>query len=555
MTFVELLAHLGGMGRFQVTYVAALAIPLLMLASHNLLQNFTAGVPEHHCRPRWPVANGSTGDVPLLVSIPSDGHHRPQRCQRYVEPQWHLLEVNGTANGTANSMASGMANSMVNGTANGMAKGMAKGMVNSMAKGTVNSVATGMANSMANGVATSMANVMATDTATEAATEPCHDGWTYGDGVFAHTIVTEWDLVCESKRLRQVAQSLYMAGILLGSGLFGVLSDKFGRRALLSWCYLQLGVTGAATAAAPTFGLYCLGRLLAGLAMAGVSLNSASLCMEWIPTEARAVVGTVNGYCYTLGQFVLAAVAFGLPHWRWLQLAVSLPFFLFFLYSWLFVESARWQVISGRPDLALEGLRKVARVNGRKEEGDKLSEEVTGGPPNLYPSRSSESPRDPLFSTSFAYYGLAMDLQGFGVNIYLSQLVFGAVDIPAKLASVLVISCVGRRVAQGGSLALAGICILANIVVPTELRLLRMALAVLGKGSLAASFNCAYIFTGELFPTLIRQTGMGLGGTMARVGGMVAPLVRMLAEVAPPLPLLIYGGRPHHLGRGHVLPA
>lgn len=126
MTFVELLARLGGMGRFQVTYVAALAVPLLMLASHNLLQNFTAGVPEHHCRPR-PVANESTGDIPLLVSIPSDGHHRPQRCRRYVEPQWHLLEVNGTVNGTANG----------------------------------------------------------------AATEPCRDGWTYRDGVFAHTIVTE----------------------------------------------------------------------------------------------------------------------------------------------------------------------------------------------------------------------------------------------------------------------------------------------------------------------------------------------------------------------------
>ncbi|XP_009988586.1 PREDICTED: solute carrier family 22 member 20-like [Tauraco erythrolophus] len=132
MTFVELLALLGGMGRFQVTYVAALAIPLLMLASHNLLQNFTAGVPEHHCRPR-PTANESTGDVPLLVTIPSDGHRHPQRCHRYVEPQWHLLEVNGTL---------------------------------------------------------------------------------YGD------------LVCESKTLRQVAQSIYMGGILLGSGLFGVLSDS-----------------------------------------------------------------------------------------------------------------------------------------------------------------------------------------------------------------------------------------------------------------------------------------------------------------------------------------
>ncbi|NWX14091.1 S226B protein, partial [Aegotheles bennettii] len=459
MTFVELLARLGGMGRFQVTYVAALAIPLLMLASHNLLQNFTAGIPEHHCRPR-PLANDTTGEVPLLISIPPDGHHRLQRCRRYVEPQWHLLEVNGTANGTANGVA----------------------------------------------------------------TEPCRDGWTYHNSVFTHTIVTEWDLVCESKQLRQVAQSIYMGGILLGSGLFGILSDnRFGRRALLTWCYLQLGVTGAGTAAAPTFVIYCLCRFLTGLAMAGVSLNSACLCMEWIPTEARAVVGTINGYCYTFGQFVLAAVAFSLPHWRWLQLVVSLPFFIFFLYSWLFVESARWQVISGRPDLALKGLRKVARVNGRKEEGDKLSvEAILGSNPTILGSNPTILGSNLTFlvlpggfsvdllgfggrfSTSFAYYGLAMDLQGFGVDIYLSQLVFAAVDIPAKLASVLAISCLGRRVAQGGSLALAGICILANIFVPMELQTLRMVFAVVGKGSLAASFNCAYIFTGELFPTVIR---------------------------------------------------
>ncbi|NXD46185.1 S226B protein, partial [Copsychus sechellarum] len=77
-----------------------------------------------------------------------------------------------------------------------------------------------------------------------------------------------------------------------------------------------------------------------------------------------------------------------------------------------------------------------------------------------------------------------------------------------------------------------------------ELPALRMAFAVIGKGALAASFNCAYIFTGELFPTVIRQTGMGLGGTMARVGGMVAPLVHLTADVSPVLPLVIYGAAP-----------
>ncbi|NXW86309.1 S226B protein, partial [Alopecoenas beccarii] len=77
-----------------------------------------------------------------------------------------------------------------------------------------------------------------------------------------------------------------------------------------------------------------------------------------------------------------------------------------------------------------------------------------------------------------------------------------------------------------------------------ELQTLRLTLAVIGKGSLAASFNCAYIFTGELFPTVIRQTGLGLGGTLARVGGMVAPLVRVAGDVAPALPPVVYGVTP-----------
>ncbi|KAK2513041.1 solute carrier family 22 member 6-like protein [Columba livia] len=255
-------------------------------------------------------------------------------------------------------------------------------------------------------------------------------------------------------------------------------SHRWGRRLVLSCCYLQLGASGTVTSVAPTFVTYCLCRCLGGMAMAGVSINSASLCMEWIPTGARAVVGTINGYSYTLGQFVLAGMAFAFPHWRRLQLAVSLPFFLFFLYS------------------------------------------------------------------CFAYYGLAMDLQGFGVDVYVSQLLFAAVDVPAKLASAVAVMRGGRRVAQAGSLALAGGCILATMLVPNELQALRLTLAVIGKGALAASFNCAYIFTGELFPTAIRQTGLGLGSTMARVGGMMAPLVRVAGDVAPVLPPIIYGVTP-----------
>ncbi|XP_027562945.1 solute carrier family 22 member 6-A-like, partial [Neopelma chrysocephalum] len=206
--------------------------------------------------------------------------------------------------------------------------------------------------------------------------------------------------------------------------------------------------------------------------------------MEWMPMGARAIVSTLMGYCYTVGQFLLAGIAFALPDWRRLQLAVSLPFFGFFLYSWWLTESARWLLMAGRPQQALKELRKVARINGKREEGDKLDIEDLRShlQKETTASRSRHSVlalvRTPTlrrisgylcfvwFSTSFAYYGLAMDLQNFDFDIYVIQLIFGAVDIPAKLVSVLTITYVGRRFTQAVALFLAGAAILANILVP-----------------------------------------------------------------------------------------
>ncbi|XP_069665512.1 solute carrier family 22 member 6-A-like [Haliaeetus albicilla] len=493
MAFASLLEHVGGMGRFQVASVLLLALPILMMASHNLLQNFTAATSDHRCRFHWEANATSLDPQDLLkVSVPQG-----ERCRRFVTPQWWLLEANGSAPNTS-----------------------------------------------------------------WLETEPCRDGWTYDRSVFTSTIITEWDLVCSSRSLKQLAQSLYMTGILVGGIIFGGLSDRFGRRSLLTWCYLQMGTMGICSSFAPTFTVYCLFRFLTGMAFSGILLNSVSLSLEWMPTRTRALVGTFMGYWYTIGQFLLAGVAYAIPDWRWLQFTVSLPFLCFFLYSWWLTESARWLVMVGKSHQALKELQKVARINGKKEEGEKLNIEVLRSymQKEMASSRSHHTAvdlvRTPVvrriscclcfvwFSTSFAYYGLAMDLQNFDFNIYVIQLVFGAVDIPAKLVSILTITFVGRRFTQSFALILAGLAILANVLVPRDLRTLRTALAVFGKGCLAASFNCVFLYTGELYPTVIRQTGMGLANTMARLGSITAPLVKMAGEVFPTLPFIIYGAAP-----------
>lgn len=393
-------------------------------------------------------------------------------------------------------------------------------------------------------------------------TEPCLDGWEYDHSVYVATIVSEWDLVCGSRQLRQMAQSIYMAGVLVGALLMGGLSDKFGRRALLLWSYLQLGVMGTCTAFAPNYASYCVFRFAGGVALSGFGLSIACLVVEWIPTPYRAVTVAITGFSYTLGQILLAGIAYAVPHWRWLQLTVSLPFFLFFLLSWWLAESARWLVLAGKEEKAVRILRRVAKINGREEEGEKITVEnlKSSMKEELAALKSSYTVSDLIrtpvirhiflclsivwFSISFSYYSLAMDLQNFGVSIYLIQVIFGAVDFPAKLVVTVAVSYIGRRVSLMVALASAGLVIIANIFVPSDLQTVRTALAVIGKGCLSASFNCVFLYTTELYPTPIRQTGLGFGSTMARVGGIVAPLVKMMEEYYPFLPPAVYGAAP-----------
>ena len=54
--------------------------------------------------------------------------------------------------------------------------------------------------------------------------------------------------------------------------------------------------------------------------------------------------------------------------------------------------------------------------------------------------------------------------------------------------------------------------------------------ALVGKLCLAASFAVIYIHSGEIFPTTIRNSAMGLVSVAARSGGIVAPFVVLLGQ-------------------------
>ncbi|XP_057173391.1 organic anion transporter 3 isoform X4 [Ursus arctos] len=444
MAFSELMDRVGSKGPFQFLNMVLLGLPVFGLANHYLLQIFTAATPAHHCRP---PPNASTGPWVL----PKGPNGKPEMCLRFIYPPNASLPND-----------------------------------------------------------------------TQGATEPCLDGWAY-DLSTTDSIVTEWDLVCDSNRLKEVAQSVFMAGTLIGGIVLGDLSDRFGRKPILTCCYLLLAASGTGAAFSPSLSVYMVFRFLSGWSISGIVLSTSILNVECVSIQMRAIMSTVLGYCYTCGQFILPGLAYAIPQWRWLQLTVSIPFLAFFLLSWWIPESVRWMVVSGKFSKALKILRQMAALNGKKEEGEKLSVEdlKISMQKEISLAKAKYSIADLFrtpnmrrvtfclsmawFSTGFGYYSLAMSVEEFGVNLYILQLIFGGIDIPAKFITILSINHLGRHITQASTLLLAGGFILALIFVPPDLPTLRTVLAVFGKGCLSSSFSCLFLYATELYPTVIRS--------------------------------------------------
>ena len=72
----------------------------------------------------------------------------------------------------------------------------------------------------------------------------------------------------------------------------------------------------------------------------------------------------------------------------------------------------------------------------------------------------------PRFSTSLLYYGLTLNTGGFGLDLYLTQFIFGVVEIPAILSSLFLMQHFGRKIPQAGFLFFGGVTCFMVLAIP-----------------------------------------------------------------------------------------
>jgi len=143
------------------------------------------------------------------------------------------------------------------------------------------------------------------------------------------------------------------------------------------------------------------------------------------------------------------------------------------------------------------------------------------------------------FVNSAVYYGLTLASDKLGSSIYVSTMLSGLVELPAYLITALLIDWFGRRLPLSGFMLVGGTSCLA--IQFLENSNLVFYLALLGKLCIAASFAIIYIHSAELFPTVIRNSGLGLCSFFARLGGILAPFISLIDAVSPSLQFTFFG--------------
>lgn len=98
---------------------------------------------------------------------------------------------------------------------------------------------------------------------------------------------------------------------------------------------------------------------------------------------------------------------------------------------------------------------------------------------------------------SLGYFGLSLQVGDFGLDIYLTQLIFGIVEVPARYSSIFLMQWLGRKWSQLGALVLGGLMSIAIIFVPAGNRSPQILCPPSDEGFMGLGYKGPTIWRGE----------------------------------------------------------
>jgi hypothetical protein len=242
----------------------------------------------------------------------------------------------------------------------------------------------------------------------------------------------------------------------------------------------------------------------------------------------------------------------------WILTIYVMPFLC---YYWCVPESARWLVSSGQLLQARKVLHRIAYINRRtlanseKKLYDDLQRDA-----HKRPKRYSyihvlisliKSPAMRLrcliifyimMTNLMVYLGIGMGITALTDNHPYEIFLF---SIFAELFGLCLCHFCATKFDRKIPLILFfTLCSLSILTIPLTHKkypIISLSSALLAKLFISASQALSWVYASETYPTVIRSTGVGLSVSIARLGGVWAPQISLLAQsVWFPLPYIIF---------------
>jgi MFS transporter, putative metabolite:H+ symporter len=334
-------------------------------------------------------------------------------------------------------------------------------------------------------------------------------------------------------------------GAIIGSILWGYLSDRFGRRPLLIAAIAAAAIGTGVSAAAPVgaWGFLAVFRFLVGVGVGGSVVTGSPLLIELTPTRHRTLLGGFMTSAFIpIGTLVAGAVAASLSDaigWRGLLLVGLAPAVVGLLAVFVVPESPLWLESRGRLDDASRVAADLYELPAR---------------PEFAPSATSATADKALgYRDTFAFkrsfwsiviIWLFADTAAIGFTLWAPTLMTQVMSVsPARAAAYftiasacglvgrIVISFVARR--SGRRVAGAFFGVMAAILFTLTGAFASVDLGIISVFLLGimvtyfftdGSFGNIVPFTSEVWPSALRSHGSGIGNAMGGVGKIVGPV-------------------------------
>ncbi|RHW32368.1 MFS transporter [Lysinibacillus yapensis] len=327
-------------------------------------------------------------------------------------------------------------------------------------------------------------------------------------------------------------------GMMVGAFIFGILSDKIGRKNGLIISVFLFSIFTFLCAFAPgpnSFGAF---RLLAGIGIGGVMPNVLALITDYSPKDIRNKMVSIVMISFPVGG-ILAALAgmYFIPHtgWKSVYWISIIPVLLIpILYKFLH-DSPALLLAKGKTDELCIALTKanpkVSLTPDMKFETSTLKEDAGSPVAALFKNKRA-------LGTVMIWIAFFMCLLMVnGINTWLPKLMFSAgYELGSSLSFMIVLNVgaiigtlilgsladkygakrvlVPMFVMAAVSLALLGFK--ANMVV------LYLLVAIAGACTTGAQ-NISYSFVTQYYPSLMRSTAVGFASGIGRIGAIIGP--------------------------------